>query len=49
VTDVATWKPVKYKAQAPKTGVTLDGGVFQAAMQNNIQYLLTTYTTDDLL
>ena len=49
VTDAATWKPAKYKAEAPKTGVTLDGGVFQAAMQNNIQYLLNSYTTDDLL
>jgi DUF1680 family protein len=49
VTDAATWKPAKYKAEAPKTGVTLDGGVFQAAMQNNIQYLLSSYTTDDLL
>ncbi|MBB5317479.1 beta-L-arabinofuranosidase domain-containing protein [Tunturibacter empetritectus] len=49
VTDAATWRPAKYKAEAPKTGVTLDGGVFQEAMQNNIQYLLNSYTTDDLL
>ena len=49
VTDPATWKPVKYKAEAPRTGVTLDGGVFQTAMQNNIEYLLSTYSTDDLL
>ncbi len=49
VTDAATWKPAKYKAEAPKSGVTLDGGVFQTAMQNNIEYLLTSYTTDDLL
>ena len=49
VTDPSTWKPAKFKAQAPKTGVTLDGGVFQTAMQNNIEYLLTSYSTDDLL
>jgi len=49
VTDPATWKPVKFKAEAPKTGVTLDGGVFQVAMQNNIEYLLNSYTTDELL
>lgn len=49
VTDSATWKPVMYKAQAPKTGVTLHGGVFEVAMQNNIEYLLNSYTTDDLL
>ncbi|MGA3262462.1 MAG: beta-L-arabinofuranosidase domain-containing protein [Terracidiphilus sp.] len=49
VTDPATWKPAKYKAQAPKTGVTLDGGLFETAMRNNIEYLLNSYSTDDLL
>jgi uncharacterized protein len=49
VTDAATWQRVSYKAQAPKTGVTLHGGVFQTAMENNIEYLLGFYTTDDLL
>lgn len=49
VTDAATWKPARYKAEAPRTGVTLNGGVFQTAMQNNIEYLLNSYTTDDLL
>jgi DUF1680 family protein len=49
VTDPSTWKPAKYKAQAPKTGVTLHGGLFQTAMQNNIEYLLNSYSTDDLL
>jgi DUF1680 family protein len=49
VTGSATWKPAKYKAQAPRTGVTLNGGVFQQAMQNNIDYLLAFYSTDDLL
>jgi DUF1680 family protein len=49
VTDPSTWKPAKYRAQAPKKGVTLHGGVFQTAMQNNIEYLLTSYSTDDLL
>jgi DUF1680 family protein len=49
VTDPTTWKPVKYKAHAPKTGVTLDRGVFQTAMENNIEYLLNSYSTDDLL
>ena len=49
VTDASTWKPATFKAHAPKTGVTLDGGVFQTAMENNIQYLLTSYSTDDLL
>ena len=49
VTDPSKWKPAKYKAQAPKGGVILNGGVFQTAMENNIQYLLNSYTTDDLL
>jgi DUF1680 family protein len=49
VTDPATWKPAKYKAQAPKTGVSLNDGLFLTAMQNNIKYLLDSYSTDDLL
>ena len=49
VTDPATWKQVKYKAHAPKTGVTLDGGLFQTVMQNNIEYLLNSFTTEQLL
>jgi hypothetical protein len=49
VTDSSTWKPPQFKAQAPKTGVTLNGGLFQTAMQNNIEYLLNSYSTDDLL
>jgi DUF1680 family protein len=49
VTDSATWRPARYRAEAPRTGVTLHGGVFEAAMKNNIQYLLDSYTTEDLL
>jgi hypothetical protein len=49
VTDPSVWKPVKSKAQTPKTEVTLNGGVFQAAMQDNIEYLLDYFSTDDLL
>lgn len=40
---------MSYKAQAPRSGVTLHGGVFQQSMQNNIEYLLNSYTTDQLL
>ncbi|TCK73465.1 DUF1680 family protein [Acidipila rosea] len=49
VTDPSSWTPVKYRAQAPVTGVTIGDGVFRAAMENNIQYLLNSYTADDLL
>jgi len=49
VTDAAGWKPVAYRAQAPVTGVTLQGGLFETAMRNNIGYLLESFTVDDLL
>jgi hypothetical protein len=49
ITDPASWKPAKYQALAPRTGITLHGGVFQTAMQNNIEYLLTSFSTDELL
>ncbi len=49
VTDPAHWKPVKYRAEAPTTGVVLGDGVFRTAIENNIRYLLDSYTTDDLL
>jgi uncharacterized protein len=49
VTDPSNWKRPTFKAQAPQTGVTLHGGVFQTAMQNNIDYLLASYSTEDLL
>ena len=49
VTDPSVWKRAQYRAEAPKTGVTLDGGLFETAMRNNIEYLLTSYSTDDLL
>jgi DUF1680 family protein len=49
VTDPSTWKPPQLKAHAPRGGVTLHGGTFQTAMENNIAYLLNSYSTDDLL
>jgi len=49
VTHPSTWKAVESKAHAPRTGVKLDGGVFEIAVQNNIDYLLNSYSTDDLL
>ena len=49
VTDAATWKPVAYQAHAPVKGVTLEGGVFETTMRNNIVYLMDSYTVDDLL
>ena len=49
VTNAATWKRPALQAQAPRSGITLHDGVFAAAMQDNIDYLLTSYTTDQLL
>jgi DUF1680 family protein len=49
VTPASTWKPPVYKAHAPLKGVTLEGGVFQTALENNIQYLLNSYTVEELL
>ena len=49
VTAATTWKPPAPKVHVPRTGVTLEGGVFQKAMEDNIQYLLNSYSVDDLL
>jgi hypothetical protein len=49
VSDPSTWSHVPYVAQAPSSGVTLQGGVFESTMRNNIRYLLDSFTLDDLL
>jgi DUF1680 family protein len=49
VTDAKTWKPPVPKVRVPRTGVTLEGGVFQASMEDNILYLLNSFSVDDLL
>jgi len=49
VTRPESWKPVRYAATVPLSGVALGNGVFRTAMENNIQYLLNSFTTDDLL
>jgi len=49
VTPANTWKPPVDKARKPLGGVSLNGGVFQAAMENNIGYLLNSYSVDELL
>ncbi len=49
VTDPKTWKPPVHKVRVPRTGVTLEGGVFQKSMEDNILYLLNSYSVDDLL
>ena len=49
VTPASAWKPPVRKARVPLTGVTLDGGIFQSAMEDNIRYLLNSFTVDELL
>ena len=49
VTSPSAWKPPVPKARVPLTGVTLEGGVFQAVIENNILYLLNCYSVDELL
>ncbi len=49
VTDAGAWKPPVHKARVPLTGVTLERGVFQKAMEDNILYLLNSYSVDHLL
>ncbi|MGH2642642.1 MAG: beta-L-arabinofuranosidase domain-containing protein [Chitinophagaceae bacterium] len=49
VIPVSEWHPVAYKAEAPLGGVTLDNGLFKTVMENNIHYLLNSYTAEELL
>ncbi|MDD4591898.1 MAG: glycoside hydrolase family 127 protein [Parabacteroides sp.] len=44
-----TWKPVSYKAEAPLCGVKLSDGLFKTTMDNNINYLLNSFTFDQLV
>jgi DUF1680 family protein len=49
VTPADSWRPPVYKARKPHSGVVLNGGIFQTAMEHNIRYLLNSYTVDELL
>jgi DUF1680 family protein len=49
VTSPANWHAAVYSAQAPNDGVELRDGLFLNARHNNIQYLLESYSVDDLL
>ena len=43
------WKPVAYKAATPLKGVRLEDGLFKTALENNIGYLLSSFTVDEML
>lgn len=43
------WKPVPYQAQVPLGGVTLGAGLFKQVMENNIGYLLSSFSVDEMV
>ena len=49
VIPASQWKPVANRAKTPQDGVHLNGGLFETAMRNNIDYLLQAYTVDEML
>ena len=49
VTDPDSWKQVSYRADVPRRGVELGDGILRDAMQNNIEYLLTSFSVDEML
>src|SRR5207249_7428195 len=49
VIPTSRWKPVAYRAHAPAGGVQLEPGLFQTAMENNVAYLLGSFSVDELL
>jgi len=48
VMPVETWKPVAYKAETTMGGVKLGDGLFKKTMENNISYLMNSFTFDQL-
>lgn len=48
VIPVDKWQPVAYKVNVPLNGITLGDGLFKKAMDNNIDYLMSSLTLDEL-
>jgi len=49
VTAESTWRGPTPLARSPLSGVALHGGLFNRALEDNVRYLLQSYTVDDLL
>ena len=49
VMPVDTWKPVVYKAESPMVGIDMGEGLFKTTMENNISYLMNSFTFDELV
>lgn len=43
------WKPVAFQAVAPLRGVEIGDGLFKTVLENNISYLLNSFTVPELL
>ena len=43
------WKPVPFQATAPLRGVEIGDGLFKTVMENNIGYLLNSFSVSELL
>jgi len=49
VTRAAGWKPVAGRVRVPRGGVQLGAGVLRTAFENNIGYLLSSFSVAELL
>jgi len=49
VTAARNWKPPAQRVRIPRTGVRLEGGPLKTAFENNIGYLLSSFSVDELL
>jgi len=49
VIPVSQWKAPKQLIETPLTGITLHDGVLKTVMENNIYYLLHSFTFDELV
>ncbi|MBZ5584317.1 MAG: glycoside hydrolase family 127 protein [Acidobacteriia bacterium] len=49
VTQPSAWRPPAERVSIPREGVRLEDGVLKSAFEDNIGYLLGTFTADELL
>jgi hypothetical protein len=49
VTEPRDWKPPVHRVAVPRGGVRLTGGILKTAFENNIGYLLSSFSVDELL
>lgn len=49
VTSAAAWRRVPFLVSVPRSGVNPQGKLFRQAMENNITYLLSAFSVDEML